>query len=184
MSSIIYRITNVVNSKFYIGKTSKTVQERFQRHCYNHQKQNTYLYKAMRKYGVENFICEVLEETDNPNDREIYWIQTLQPHYNMTLGGDGGDTSDSPNFIAAVKLMHENRKPEDYATYGMLGKKQSAKFHESIKKSNCCPVVCEGIEYPSVGDAQKAYPGISIRKRLDNKKFPQFFRLRERTIRS
>lgn len=52
MSSIIYRITNVVNSKFYIGKTSKTVQERFQRHCYNHQNQNTYLYNAMRKYKL------------------------------------------------------------------------------------------------------------------------------------
>lgn len=69
-------------------------------------------------------------------------------------------------------------------TYGMLGKKQSDKFHESIRKSNCCPVVCEGVEYPSVGDAQKAYQGISVRKRLDNPKYPEFYRLRDRTLRS
>jgi group I intron endonuclease len=184
MSSIIYRITNVVNSKFYIGKTSKTVQERFQRHCYNHQKQNTHLYNAMRKYGVDKFKIEILEETNSANEREIYWIETLQPHYNMTIGGDGGDTSNSPNFKSAIKLVHENRKPEDYASYGMLGKKQSAKFYESIKKSNCCPVVCEGVEYLSVGDAQKAYLGISIRKRLDNPKHPEFYRLRDKTTRS
>lgn len=180
MSSIIYRITNVVNSKFYIGKTSKTVQERFQRHCYNHQNQNTYLYNAMRKYGVDNFNIEILEETDSPNEREIYWIKTLLPHYNMTIGGDGGDTSYSPNYKLGMEKRIHPHKP----TYGMLGKKQSDKFHDSIKKSNCCPVVCEGVEYSSVGAAQKAYQGINIRKRLDNTNYPEFYRLRPRTLRS
>jgi group I intron endonuclease len=178
MSSIIYRITNVVNSKFYIGKTSKTVQERFQRHCNNHQTQNTYLYRAMRKYGVDNFIVEILEETDSPNEREIYWIETLQPHYNMTIGGDGGDTSQSPNY----KLGMKNRVHPHNPTYGMLGKEHPMKG-KSLSK-NCCPVICEGVEYPSVGDAQKAYEGISVRKRLDNPKYPEFYRLRDKTTRS
>jgi group I intron endonuclease len=178
MSSIIYRITNVVNSKFYIGKTSKTVQERFQRHCYNHQKQNTHLYNAMRKYGVDKFKIEILEETNLANEREIYWIETLQPHYNMTMGGDGGDTSDSPNY----KLGMKNRVHPHTPTYGMLGKKHPQKG-KSLSK-NCCPVVCEGVEYSSVGDAQKAYQGISIRKRLDNPKYPEFYRLKDKTIRS
>jgi group I intron endonuclease len=178
MSSIIYRITNVVNSKFYIGKTSKTVGERFQRHCYNHQNQNTYLYKAMRKYGVDNFIIEILEETDSPNEREIYWIETLQPHYNMTIGGDGGDTSQSPNY----KLGMKNRVHSHNPTYGMLGKEHPMKGKSLTK--NCCPVVCENVEYPSVGDAQKVYQGINIRKRLDNPKYPEFYRLRNKTARS
>jgi group I intron endonuclease len=178
MSSIIYRITNAVNSKFYIGKTSKTVQERFQRHCYNHQKQNTYLYKAMRKYGVENFTIEILEETNSPNEREIYWIKTLQPHYNMTIGGDGGDTSKSENYKLGMKNRVHPHKP----TYGMLGKEHPMKGKSLTK--NCCPVICEGIEYSSVADAQKAYEGISIRKRLDNPKYPKFYRLRDKTTRS
>ena len=50
-------------------------------------------------------------------------------------------------------------------------------------QANRCPVICEGNHYISVDAAQKAYPGISIRKRLDNPKYPDFYRLRERTRR-
>lgn len=175
---IIYKITNLVNGKFYIGKTTKTVDERFKRHFYNHKKANTYLYKSMRKYGFNNFIIETLEETDNINEREPFWISQLSPHYNMTKGGDGGDTSNSPNFIEGLK-----RRPTPKPTYGMLGKKQSQKFHQSIKESNSCPVSCEGKVYISVGEAEKAYPGNSIRKRLDNDKYPDFYRLKEKTLR-
>jgi hypothetical protein len=137
----------------------------------------------MRKYGTINFTIKVLEETDSPNEREIYWIKTLHPHYNMTEGGDGGDTSNSPNYKLGMKTYHESRKPEDYATYGMLGKKQSQKNLNAIKKSNSCPVMCEGIEYSSVGSAQEFYKGISIRRRLDDPKYQQFYRLKEKVKR-
>ena len=182
MSNTIYKIINKVNSKIYIGKTTKSIQERFLRHCYNSKTQNTHLYHAFHKYGIENFDIQILEETsiDILNDREKYWISKLEPQYNMTPGGDGGDTSNSPNY----KLGMKNRIHPHTPTYGMLGKKQSDRFMEAIKKSNCCPVVCEGVEYPSVGDAQKAYQGISIRNRLDNLKYPQFYRLRDKTLRS
>ena len=46
----------------------------------------------MRKYGVEHFHIELIEETDNPEEREIYWIekkQSFKNGYNATLGGDG-----------------------------------------------------------------------------------------------
>ena len=46
----------------------------------------------MRKYGIEHFHIELIEETDNPEEREIYWIekyQTFKNGYNATLGGDG-----------------------------------------------------------------------------------------------
>jgi len=91
---IIYKITNNVNGKFYIGKTIKSAEERFQKHRYSHQNQNTHLYNSMRKHGFENFSIEVIEEVENDiNERECYWIKHLNPHYNMTSGGDGGDTS-------------------------------------------------------------------------------------------
>lgn len=168
---IIYKITNLINGKFYVGKTTKTADERFKRHFYNHKTGNTYLYKSMRKYGFNNFIIEILEETNILNEREIYWISKLSPEYNMTKGGDGGDTSKSPNFIKGIK-----KRPPPPPSYGMLGKKQSKKFFESITKSNSRPVICEGKRYASINEAQKAYPGISIRKRLDNPKYPNFYR--------
>lgn len=46
----------------------------------------------MRKYGVEHFHIELIEETDNPEEREIYWIekkQSFKNGYNATVGGDG-----------------------------------------------------------------------------------------------
>lgn len=179
---IIYKITNKVNGKFYIGKTIKSAEERFQKHRYNHQNQNTHLYKSMRKHGFDHFNIEVIEEVDGDiNERECYWIEHLNPHYNMTSGGEGGDTSNSPNFKKAMKKMHSSRKPKDYATYGMLGKDHPGKGKPL--KANYCPVVCEGITFKSVGAAEAAYPGIKVRYRLDNPKYPEFYRLRERTKR-
>lgn len=70
--------------------------------------------------------------------------------------------------------------------YGKI-RKDTAIYLQNAKdkmiQANRCPVVCEGFEYQSVNDAQKAYPGISIRKRLDNPNYPDFYRLRERTLR-
>lgn len=46
----------------------------------------------MRKYGIDNFEVSLLEETDNPNEREVFWIEqkrSFKYGYNATLGGDG-----------------------------------------------------------------------------------------------
>lgn len=184
---IIYQITNKVNNDFYIGKTIQKLTERFSGHKYAcGTGSETYLHRAMRKYGIDNFLIEVLcnvESTEELDNKEKHFIQTLKPSYNMTKGGEGGDTSDSPKFKESMKQYHSKKSYESYATYGMSGKKQSEKFLQSIKKSNSCPVMCEGVEYSSVGEAQLAYKGISIRKRIDNPKYPDFYRLKEKTKR-
>ena len=46
----------------------------------------------MNKYGVENFLIELIEETDFPEEREVFWIeqkQSFKNGYNATIGGDG-----------------------------------------------------------------------------------------------
>lgn len=46
----------------------------------------------MRKYGIEHFHISLIEETDNPEEREKYWIEylrTFKNGYNATMGGDG-----------------------------------------------------------------------------------------------
>ena len=91
----IYKITNTVNNKVYIGQTVKTVQKRFTQHKNNSNKPyfaQIVLYKAFNKYGIENFSCETIEEVPNNqlNDREKYWIEYYNSYfegYNSTLGG-------------------------------------------------------------------------------------------------
>lgn len=139
----IYKITNKVNLKFYIGKTTKTVEQRFKRHFYNHKTSNTYLYVSMRKHGFENFCIELLEETNinDIDDREMFWIEKTSPEYNMTKGGDGGDTSNSPNYIKNHKK--NCRRGENHPRYNMIkennpiyGQKRSNDTKSKMSKSH------------------------------------------------
>lgn len=71
----IYKITNDINNKVYIGKTNQNIQKRFQQHLNDSKRpdiQNRPLYKAMNKYGLQYFHIELIEETDKPEDREKY----------------------------------------------------------------------------------------------------------------
>ena len=91
----IYKITNDINDKIYIGKTNFSIEKRFKEHCsdaFRERNEKRPLYNAMRKYGIEHFHIELVEETDNPEEREIYWIekkQSFKNGYNATIGGDG-----------------------------------------------------------------------------------------------
>lgn len=121
----IYQLTNTINGDFYIGYTDKTIEERFKRHTYNAKYGgNTYLYKAIRKYGASNFTVTLLKDLASMED-EVAFIAERKPKYNMTTGGDGGDTSKSPNYISGMIRHKATLRPEDHATYGMLGKKHS-----------------------------------------------------------
>ena len=80
---LIYKITNTINNKCYIGQTIKSAEERWKEHQSHafgtHTNDiNKTLYQAMRKYGLENFTFEVLQdniETFEQLDKaEIYWI--------------------------------------------------------------------------------------------------------------
>lgn len=91
----IYQIINDINNKVYVGKTELDIEKRFKQHCSDSQKsceEKRPLYAAMRKYGLSHFRVELIEETSNPSEREIYWIKEKNSYsngYNATLGGDG-----------------------------------------------------------------------------------------------
>lgn len=93
----IYKITNVINGKSYIGKTLSSIENRWKEHCSDSKKRKNEkrpLYSAMNKYGIENFKVEQVEECDDNivNEREVYWIEhfgTFKSGYNATIGGDG-----------------------------------------------------------------------------------------------
>lgn len=74
------------------------------------------LYRAMRKYGLENFKCYKIEDTDNVNEREKYWIEFYgtfgKNGYNCTAGGDGRLTIDitDEEIIKAYEELKNIRK--------------------------------------------------------------------------
>lgn len=93
----IYKIWNDNNDKLYIGQTRQTVNIRWKQHKNKaeYERQPLLIYRAMRKYGIDTFHIETIEECDNSllNQREIYWIQyynSCDDGYNLTYGGDGG----------------------------------------------------------------------------------------------
>ena len=111
----IYQITNDINGKIYIGKTERTIEERFKEHCkdaYRREFEKRPLYSAMRKYGIEHFHVEMLEETESPEEREIYWIEakrSFKNGYNATLGGDGKHYVDYDLIIATYnEVQNQN----------------------------------------------------------------------------
>lgn len=94
----IYKITNLVNNKVYIGQ-SISIERRFKDHVsglnggYGH---NLHFQNAWNKYGQDNFKFEILEEIENCNlldEREIYYISLYNSNnpkygYNKTIGGN------------------------------------------------------------------------------------------------
>lgn len=93
----IYKITNKINGKIYIGKTMGTIEKRWKEHLKDSKRERSEkrpLYRAINKYGKENFTIEQVEECayDILNERECYWIEyygSFKNGYNATIGGDG-----------------------------------------------------------------------------------------------
>ena len=114
----IYQIVNDINQKIYVGKTEFSIEKRFIDHCYEALKdraENRPLYRAMRKYGIAHFHIELIEETDNPEEREIYWIEAKDSYrngYNATLGGDGRRRYD---YSAIAERLTEFPYPTEVA---------------------------------------------------------------------
>lgn len=91
---IIYKITNLLNGKIYIGQTRQKLNDRIRQH--KNCKKKCGIDIAIQKYGIENFKIDVVEEVpvEMLSEREIFWIAELNAKvpngYNLTEGGEGG----------------------------------------------------------------------------------------------
>lgn len=97
----IYKITNKINGKIYIGQTVKSIETRMNEHFLNADlNKKFYLSKAIRKFGKESFAIESIDYAytkKDINEKEMYWIKYYKSNnrlygYNMTNGGEGGNT--------------------------------------------------------------------------------------------
>ena len=92
---IIYKATNKIDGKCYIGQTIKGLKRRKQEH--SNAKDGCYFHNAIHKYGFDNFEWEVIEECDSKeelDEMEFHYIKqydSFKPNgYNLTLGGNKG----------------------------------------------------------------------------------------------
>lgn len=149
MSYFIYKITNLVNNKIYIGYT-KNPDKRFKEHIKDARlnKTNQYIHKAIRKYGPINFSFFILENRDNKSDAletEKYWITFFKSNnnkfgYNLTEGGEGGDYSKFWSIKGKQNIIENNKKRSMYQrnkTYEEIyGEERSLIIKNKISKAN------------------------------------------------
>jgi group I intron endonuclease len=130
---LIYKITNSVNGKVYIGLTTTSLKKRMSNHVRHSRKikPNQRIHQAIAKHGKENFLIEQIDFSkteQEANDREIYWIEhynstQYEKGYNMSKGGSG-----SKKVQAHRDSMTEQQKKDmtKNANLSKTGMKESA----------------------------------------------------------
>lgn len=122
----IYKITNMVNGKCYIGLTRRNVRVRFRQHI---SRPARYIGRAIRKYGAHNFVCDVIQckiKTQKElNDAEEFWIKyfnSTDPNigYNLNSGGN------QPSFVSEetrrkISENHADFSGDKNPRYGKCG---------------------------------------------------------------
>ena len=152
MFGYIYKTTNLINGKIYIGKRQKQEFDKY------YLGSGIYLKKAIEKYGKENFSCEIIDECNSIeelNEREIYWIDKLNSRiksigYNISKGGDGGwyGVNLRPNYKRMIivksnktrkiskKSKLKNSKSNKERWTPELRKEHGEKIHNYYSNSN------------------------------------------------
>lgn len=149
---IIYKVTNLINQKIYIGQTAKGLEERRYMHEYESKKEKTtkIFHKAIKKYGKENFSWEIIDTALSKEEliqKEIDWIRRCNTYigfdnhngYNMTTGGEGGGYAHTEETKKLLSEMKKGIFGVDHPMYGRHHtddtKDKMRNAHKGIKKT-------------------------------------------------
>lgn len=129
----IYKITNIINNKCYIGQ-SVCIEKRWENHKCKNGNKDYPLYRAFRKYGIDNFVFEVLEECskDDLSERELFYIKqydSVNNGYNQTYNTVNPLLDDNIRYKAVrnMTIQHntvEYRQKQSNITKELWGKPQ------------------------------------------------------------
>ena len=138
----IYKTTNLINGKFYVGKSSMKNNSI----DYWYLGSGVLLKKAIEKYGRDSFKKEIIEwcsSFEESNEREKYWISTLNAlnleiAYNIAIGGDGGYLGEEVNrrISEALKGRKHTEEFKQHISKLNKGKKLSKEHIEALRKAN------------------------------------------------
>lgn len=132
----IYKITNLINNKIYIGKDTTSDP--------NYFGSGLLINRAFKKYGKENFTKEVIDIADDFDDlssKEIYWISQYNSTdkkigYNIATGGDGGDTlSNHPDLDLIKEKISKNSHTRGKTYEEAFGEEKAVSYKEKLKQN-------------------------------------------------
>lgn len=135
---IIYKATNLINGKCYIGQTKQKLKKRIKDH--KNSKNNQYFHNAIRKYGIKNFKWEVVYECDDKlilNFMETFKIIVNHSHisengYNLSWGGESG----TYGYKFTEKQLENMKNTHSGKDNGFYGKTHTKKTREYLRKIN------------------------------------------------
>lgn len=184
---IIYKATNLINDKIYIGLTTKSLEHRVSVHKKDSKRINTYFYQAIRKYGFENFKWEVVDTAttmEELEEKERHYIKLYGSFDNKEVGYN--TQSGGNNLYEITKEQRKQRsdraKGKNNPMYGtvspMKGKKftdeHKQKISEAIKRADRPHMyggtnpsarkvrnLDTGEVFGTMTEAAKRYPGLS-----------------------
>lgn len=182
---IIYKATNIINNKTYIGKTTTGLESRARRHIGNSLDRKQMFPRAIQKHGANNFKWEVIDNDAKSNDQlnnlEIWYIAQLKPEYNMSSGGDGGKglkhTDESKELMRIKALQRPPFSSEHRRNIGLvqINKKASnetrlkmSKSHKGrVKSAEECANISKGKKGKKIGpSSETAKINLSIAMKL------------------
>ena len=140
----IYKITNLVNNKIYIGCASN-IRTRKNGHLYDLRKgihKNNYLQKAWNKYGELNFKFEVVElcDTDLLHEKEHFWVDYYscldrEIGYNLKPTDPDGSSMHSEETKEKLRQANKGKKPSALCIQKLKERTLSPEHREILRKS-------------------------------------------------
>lgn len=152
---IIYKVTNLINGKIYIGQTKHSLEYRKNQHFREtkSKKDDMYFHRALYKYGFDNFQWEIIENItsiEDLNNKEIFYINLYNSTnrtkgYNRKLGGEQGLCSEETKYLIGIASKRNWQNPE-IANKMLLGLQKgtnTVKLKSLINKSKEIESTCK-----------------------------------------